>query len=363
MFDPWRNLTQPIVGLSPMDGVGDQPFRTIQAKYGRPDLIYTEFSRVEGICRAKQPNVLQNFLFDSTQQPIIAQIYGVDPSSFRQVAIVACQLGFAGVDINMGCPSRGVAGGGAGAGLIRAPHLAQEIVRATKAGVRAWVDGATVRDCPGIHASVAAAVEARQAALPNSELRYPIPVSVKTRIGYDEPDVRAWIETLLAVGPAAIALHGRTLSQRYSGQADWDAIGHAAEIARGSGTFILGNGDVKSRADGVRQAARYHLDGVLIGRAAMGDPFVFRTDHRGDPDHRLASIAVEHSLLFEATYADHPRYRFVPMRKHLNAYARRIGLPTKTRVRLLHTHSPDDVRAILHAALEVTPEEGWAILA
>jgi tRNA-dihydrouridine synthase len=340
-----------------MDGVGDQPFRAIQAKYGRPDLIYTEFSRAEGICRARQPNILRNFLFDPSQQPIIAQIYGVEPESFRQTAIVACQLGFAGIDINMGCPSKGVAGGGAGAGLIQAPHLAQAIVRATQAGVAQWANGATVRDCPDLHPNVAAAVEERAARwYPLQELHLPIPVSVKTRIGFDEPIVASWIETLLAVNPAAIALHGRTLSQRYQGVADWAAIGRAAEFAKGSGTLLLGNGDVSSRTDALHRAATYGVDGVLIGRAAMGDPFVFHADHRRVPDPRLISVAIEHSQLFEATYRQEPRYRFVPMRKHLNAYARRIGLPTHLRAQLLHTESSAEVAAIFQDVLDTMGE-------
>ena len=201
--DLWQRLPYPIMGLSPMDGVGDQAFRAIQAKYGQPDLIYTEFSRAEGICRARQPSILRNFLFDPSQQPIIAQIYGVEPESFRQTAILACQLGFAGIDINMGCPSKGVAGGGAGAGLIQAPQLAQAIVRATQAGVAQWANGATVRDCPDLHPNVAAVVEERAAHwLPAQNLHRPIPVSIKTRIGFDEPIVASWIETLLAREPS-----------------------------------------------------------------------------------------------------------------------------------------------------------------
>ncbi len=353
----WQRLACPIIGLSPMDGVGDQPFRVIQAKYGRPDLIYTEFSRAEGICRARQPNILRNFLFDSSQQPIIAQIYGVEPESFRQTAILACQLGFAGIDINMGCPSKGVAGGGAGAGLILAPQLAQAIVRATQTGVAQWTNGATVRDCLDIHPNVAAAVEERAAhSFPTQDLHRPIPVSIKTRIGFDEPIVASWIETLLAVNPAAIALHGRTLSQRYQGTADWTAIGRAAELARGTETLILGNGDVLSRADALRRATIYGVDGVLIGRAAMGDPYVFHADHRRVPDPRMISVAIEHSQLFEATYCQEPRYRFVPMRKHLNAYARRIGLPTHLRARLLHTESSAEVAAILQDAIDIRGE-------
>jgi tRNA-dihydrouridine synthase len=348
----WQQLPRPIIGLAPMDGVGDHAFRQIQAAVGRPAVVYTEFTRVEGLCRARQATVLRNFIYDEAQRPIVAQVYGCDPDAFRQTAILLCQLGFDGIDINFGCPSKGVANGGAGAGMIRTPALAQAVVRATQAGVAEWGNGATVRDCSDIHPNVAAEVERRAAHLPRGVCgRRPIPVSIKTRIGYDEEIVATWIPTLLETEPALIALHGRTLDQAYRGQADWSPIARAAELARGTETLILGNGDVANRKDGNERALRYELDGVLIGRAAMGDPFVFHADHAAAPDLRLARIAVDHGRLYHATFHAEPRYHFLPMRKHLNAYARRLDLPTEIRVKLLHSRGPEEAAAILASSL------------
>ena len=129
----WDTLQRPIIGLSPMNGVTDHAFRHIQKRHGNPMLLFTEFTSVDGIC-AGASALLKDFLYDESQRPIVAQIYGRIPGNFYQTAILLCQLGFDGIDINMGCPAKSVANSGAGAGLIRTPKLAQEIVRATKRG-------------------------------------------------------------------------------------------------------------------------------------------------------------------------------------------------------------------------------------
>src|SRR5258708_7376435 len=193
----WQNLAKPIVGLSPMDGVTDAPFRYITKKYGNPDVIYTEFTSVEGVCH-KAKELLKDFLYDETQRPIVAQVYGTTPKFFRQTAVVLCELGFDGIDINMGCPAKNVAHSGAGAALIKTPKLAQEIIRETKAGIQDWLNGMTSKDCPDISAEIAVEVEKRHQALPEQyQQRRPLPVSVKTRIGYDSPVIEEWIPTLL----------------------------------------------------------------------------------------------------------------------------------------------------------------------
>ena len=250
----WAALPRPIVGLSPMNGITDHPFRHIQKKYGDPALIYTEFTGVERL-EIGDPDLLDDFRYDECQRPIVAQIFGRTPDLFRRMAVLLCQLGFDGIDVNMGCPSPSVVHRGSGAGLIRTPELAHAIVAATRAGVREWRNGATVRDDPGVPRRIVAAVEARHARLPaHAQARRAVPVSVKTRIGYEKPEVDEWIPRLLECEPAAIAVHGRTLRQGYSGAADWDAIGRAAELARGVAP-LLGNGDV-ARWTTRRAAAR-----------------------------------------------------------------------------------------------------------
>jgi tRNA-dihydrouridine synthase len=275
------------------------------------------------------------------------------------MALLACELGFDAIDINMGCPSHSIVHRGAGAGLIRTPQVAQAIVAATKAGVDDWCNGRSLADDPAVPRRFVTRVAARRAALPAAyQVRRALPVSVKTRIGYEMPEVDEWIPRLLESEPVAIAIHGRTLRQAYTGSADWEAIGHAAELARGSATLMLGNGDVESRDDAEARARAYGLDGVLIGRGSYGNPFIF--SDRGAPpqngpdparSHLRMQIALEHAWLYEETFRDLPRYRFIPMRKHLNWYVRGVHSAAHIRQALMRTSSPQEAEAVLRPYL------------
>ncbi len=369
----WATLPRPIVGLAPMDAISDHPFRFIQKKYGNPAIVYTEFTSVEGLCHGDWL-AMRNFLYDESQRPIIAQIYGRTPDHFRQVAIMLCELGFDGIDINMGCPAKTVANGGAGAGLIRTPDCAQAIIEATKAGVAEWRNGATTANCTKFLARFSQYVADLHEQLPAAYAqRRLIPVSVKTRIGYEAAEVDEWIPRLLAAEPAAIALHGRTLRQAYKGQADWEMIARAAELASATPTLLLGNGDVTSRTDAESRAATYGLDGVLIGRASFGNPFIFQPDQmlsaasQADnsqlvseqaalsPERqeklafrqRLLGIAIDHARLYEATFRPYERYHFAAMRKHLGWYIKDFAGASYIRARLMQTNSSQEVEVLL----------------
>jgi len=353
----WTTLPRPFIGLSPMDGVTDHPFRHIQKRYGNPDLIFTEFVRVERLV-AGEVKLLRMLLYDESQRPLVAQVYGTTPDAFQATAVLLCRLGFDGIDINMGCPSSSVAENGAGAGLIRTPELAGKIIAATRAGVSDWQNGATAWDVPYVEPAVAGLVEESHRRLPSAfQQRRPIPISVKTRIGYDQPQVDEWILHLLVSAPAAISIHGRTLAQAYSGRADWTAIGRAVELARGSDTLILGNGDVTDRVDGLAQAEQYGVDGVLIGRACYGNPFVFCADSgrlgQGDTDFQggypLLAIAKEHATLFEESLSTWPGYSFHWMHKHLRWYVRSVPGARALRRELAHTTNAAGVNRVLDA--------------
>ncbi len=344
------------MALSPMDGVTDQPYRYIQKKYGQPMLVYTEFTSAEGLCLSRG-RLLRDLLYDESQRPIIAQIFGKRPDFYRQAAIIVCELGFDGLDINMGCPAKTVAQGGSGAGLIRTPQLAQEIVRATQQGVREWQNGATVYECPDLPTLVADEIVARQQLLPPLyQQRRPVPVSVKTRLGYDLPIVDEWLPYLLEVEPAAIGLHGRTLEQGYSGEASWEEIGKAVAVARGSGIPILGNGDILTLEQAEQRVWDYGVDGVLVGRATYGNPFFFHPEHSPGASEnelspaevqQLAAIMVEHAQCYEQTYQHYPKYHFSPMRKHMGWYARRMHGGKKLRVPMMQSNSAAEIAQIL----------------
>ena len=340
-----------------MDGVSDAPFRSIQKKYGNPSILYTEFSSVEGICHGST-TFEKEFLYDGHQHPIVAQIFGTEPECFYQSAILCAELGFDGVDINMGCPAKNVAHRGAGAGLIRTPSLAQQIVAAVKRGVKDWSEGANIEHCPDITEKSRQIVNQRKAQLvahasqqngattdPTEPTKRPLlPVSIKTRVGYDTPSVSEWIPLLLETEPSTIALHGRTLKQQYGGEANWEIIGTAAQLMRTSSVLLLGNGDLRSREDALEHIRQYGTDGALIGRATFGNPFIFLDTPPAGAN--IPQIALEHAQLYEQNMQQFEKYSFLPMRKHLGWYIRGMDKASEIRSKLFTTNTAAEVAQI-----------------
>jgi tRNA-dihydrouridine synthase B len=343
-----------ILALSPMDGVSDHPFREISKKYGQMDLVFTEFANVEGICRSGNAGLLNHFDFSEKQRPLIAQIFGKTPAYFKQVAILLCELGVDGVDINMGCPAPTVASHGSGAALIRTPELAQEIVRSVQAGVREWAEGRKVEECADLQSHITKALRAKQVKFglqPANRQKIPT-VSIKTRMGYHEEEVVTWLPYLVETAPTAISLHGRTLKQSYSGLASWEAIAKAASIVKQANPEIifLGNGDVPDFEAAVDKVKTYGVDGVLIGRGSFGKPFVFLPQAEREQflaTHNLFAIALEHARLYEQTYQASEKYHFLPMRKHLAWYARGVPGAAAIRAELVRSGNASEVEEIL----------------
>jgi nifR3 family TIM-barrel protein len=324
-----------------MDGVTDAVFRQITDEIAAPDVMFTEFVAVEavkvGAVRALDACVVHA----PRRSPIICQIYGTDLEGFYQSALMICALGFDGVDINMGCPAQAVAARGAGAGLIRNPLLARRIIKVVKQAVVDWCSGVDVTKY--LHPQVSNWIKYHK--LPIK--RRLIPVSVKTRIGYETPVVNAWIGTILESHPDCITVHGRTLKQLYSGKADWEAIAQAVQLIHCSGhTKILGNGDVTSYKEAVEKAKTYGVDGVLIGRAARGNPWVF-TGKLPTLQERL-SVALRHAKLYQEIF---PHSHFLAMRKHLAWYC--VGFPgaAEARVRALQVKNVAEVEGLVAECL------------
>lgn len=308
------------LALSPMDGVTDLPMRLITKKYGQPDLMFTEFLNVEGwhFAPERLAPILRADL--SAEMPLVAQIYGLTPSYFYAAAWEICARGFAGIDLNFGCPAKTVVNNGAGGGLIKNPDLAKEIFLATQSAINDFAE------------------QHHQSALP---------LSIKTRLGYDRNQIDTWLPFLLQLKPARISLHARTLKQGYSGQADWSALPTAVawrdQIS--PTTAIFGNGDVHSRAQACALAQQTGVDGVLIGRAAIGNPWVF-TSHPPTVAQK-AAVALEHAQLFERTWQAAPKYSFVPMRKYLAAYISDFPAAKSLRLALMQSTSAADVARLL----------------
>jgi tRNA-dihydrouridine synthase len=359
----WQMIDKPIIGLSPMDGVTDASFRFVTAKHGGPDVAFTEFVNVETAFRAPH-TLIRDLMYSEIERPVVAQIYGRTPEMFYRVAHIVCELGFDGLDINMGCPAKKVAAKGGGAALIRTPELARTIIQSARQGIQDWRDGQTLADL-GIESEFGANIDLANRLRGGREAgaeRYLIPLSVKTRIGYDRIVVEEWMQTLLAENLAAITLHGRTLKQGYKGDADWEAIRRAVEIAKNSATLILGNGDLKHMEAVCRRVRETGVDGVLLGRAAQGNPWIFRG--KGPVKRALRSAAVlpihspsvgleerfrvliEHSRHFEK----HSMFRsFVGMRKHLAWYCYDSPGAAELRAQMVHVNRIEEVVQCLRA--------------
>jgi len=360
----WQTLPQPIFGLSPMDGVTDAAFRQIVAAEGRPDVVFTEFTNVSDICRGPDA-ALSTFLYSGGERPIVAQLYGKQPDLFYQAAHIVCELGFDGIDINMGCPSKNVASSGSGAGLIRTPPLAHDIMRAVQRGVEDWANGQTL-DHVGIKASKIALIRAmniQRSGSPTPHRRL-IPVSVKTRIGYDAVIIEDWVGHLLEQRPAVISVHGRTLQQMYRGEADWAAIARAAQLTQGTETLLFGNGDVRSLGEAMRRVRETGVHGILVGRGVLGSPWFFdmkeaarasvrsddttphRLEYAADSDDRIRRfrVMVEHARVFEALFG---RSRFPRMRKHLGWYCKGFPHAAALRNDMVRASSSEDVERLL----------------
>ena len=345
-----------------MDGVTDACFRSVIAQQGKPDVSFTEFTHVNDVCHGPEIH-LETLLYSEKERPIVAQLYGKDPDLFYLAAQAVCELGFDGLDINMGCPSKSVASSGAGAGLIRTPELARTIMQAAKRGIDDWAGGQTLEQAGFKPARVAMFDRLnQQRGKTGPTPRRRLPLSVKTRLGYDSVTVEGWIEELLMEQPAVISLHGRTLRQMYRGGADWSAIGRAAALVKGTGTLLLGNGDIQSLDDIAVRVCETGVDGVLVGRGVLGAPWFFRSKeqarmrahgtngadigrHPGEVSlNERFAVLVDHAQQFQALVGEKQFYR---MRKHLGWYCKGFPHAASLRAQMVRVSSAEELYALL----------------
>jgi tRNA-dihydrouridine synthase B len=350
-------IKKPLLALAPMDGVTDFAFRSIVKKYGQPDLLWTEFVSVEALCRGAAPKLIDQFDFNPLQQPIIAQVFGKTPEYFYLTTLLLAELGFSGIDLNMGCPAKTVAHSGSGAALIAKPHLAQEIIRETKRAARDWADGKNLSDCKAVNSKLLRALEEQKKFWKLKEQkRRLLPVSVKTRIGTEKNELKNWLPYLLESNPDMITLHGRTLKQGYSGLADWQALAEAGSIIQQSKQAIkyFANGDVKNYEEALSKAELVAADGIMIGRASFGNPFVFLPQlerQKLETASNFFNLAIEHAEIFEKHNLSRDKNKFFSMRKHLAWYIKAVPGAAQLRSQLVKTNSASEVKNILNSYL------------
>ncbi len=323
MLGFWEKLNKPIFVLAPMANVTDAAFRRIIAKYGKPDVMWTEFVSADGLALAPEEGrkkLLLDLRYSENERPIVAQFFTSSPEHMKKAAELALELGFDGVDINMGCPDRSVEKQGAGANLMKNPALARALIRAAKAGA------------PGL------------------------PVSVKTRTGYNRPELESWLPEILKEEPAVVTVHARTRKEMSKVPARWEFVKRAVEIRNelGSKTLIFGNGDVKDLEEARKRVEETGCDGVMLGRAIFGNPWLFASDPFPPVEERL-KVLVEHSKLFEELLG-HTK-NFAIMKKHFKAYVNGFDArPTEQsfgrgagelRAQLMETNNTNEVEKIV----------------
>lgn len=311
----WDELPKPFFVLAPLANVTDAAFRRIIAKYSKPygpQVMWTEFVSADGLLRATpegKAKLMRDLVYSEEERPIVAQFFTSDPEAMEHAARVAQELGFDGVDINMGCPDRSVEAQGAGSKLILNTERAVELVAAAKRGA------------------------------PN------IPVSVKTRLGYNKDILEEWLPKILSAEPAVLTLHARTRKEMSKVPAHWERVKRAVEIRNelGSKALILGNGDALDLVDAKKKAEESGADGVMLGRAIFGKPWLFSAKEIL-LEQRL-HIAIEHTKLFEELLGDIKN--FAIMKKHFKAYVEGFPGAKELRVQLMETTNTQEVEMLI----------------
>ena len=309
----WKKLKKPIFVLAPMANVTDAAFRAIIAANGKPDVMWTEFVSVDGLLSPGREKLLIDFKYSESERPIVAQIFGSKPENFEKVAKLLVELGFDGIDINMGCPDKSVVKQGAGAGCIKDPTRAQEIVAATKSGAG------------------------------------DIPVSVKTRLGIGKIDLDGWVPRILQSHPAAFTMHLRTMKEMSKVDAHWEVMPEIVQIVKSIPEdvrpILLGNGDVLTLKDAQEKVDQTGCDGVMIGRGIFGNPWCFNKNIPVISVSQRMAAMLAHTKLFQQEFAGIKNFEV--MKKHYKAYVTGFDGAKELRVKLMEAKNYQEVEQIV----------------
>lgn len=310
----WKGLRRPFFVLAPLANVTDHAFRQFIVNYRKPDVLWTEFVAADGLCHPKgREALIRDLKFSENERPIVAQLFTGHPDKMFEAAKLVKELGFDGIDINMGCPDKNVMKQGAGAACMKDPELAQQIISAAMEGARA--DG-----------------------------KEPIPVSVKTRLGTNKDELKTWLPKVLETKPAAITLHLRTKKEMSLVPAHWDRMKDAVELRNqlSPETLILGNGDVKSVAEARKKCEETGCDGVMIGRGVFGNPWLFDETKKSVTVRERLQATIDLTELFESTWQGTKNFEI--LKKHFQAYVVDFPHARELRNELMLTHSGKEVK-------------------
>lgn len=311
--------------LAPMADVTDVAFRTLIAKYSKPhgpDVMWTEFVSADGLNSPGREVLKRDLEFTEVERPVVAQLFTSTPENMKKAAALCRELGFDGIDINMGCPDKSIEKQGAGAAHMKDWKRAQEVIRAAQAGAG------------------------------------DLPVSVKTRIGYNKVEFMEWLPKLLECNIPALTVHLRTRKEMSLVPAHWELMPEIVKLVREmtgpleeGGTIILGNGDIASVTEGKQKAKETGADGVMVGRGMFGTPWFF--DETGDTrqkslEERLR-ICIEHTKLFEEKLGDIKS--FAIMKKHYKAYVHGFDGAKELRMQLMECNNATEIESKINEFL------------
>jgi nifR3 family TIM-barrel protein len=320
----WNKLPKPILVLAPMADVTDASFRKVIAKHGKPDVMWTEFVSADGLIRATEEGkkkLMKDLIYDESERPIVAQLFSSHPEYMKQAAALCAELGFDGIDINMGCPDKSIEKQGAGAAMIKNPENARAVIRAAKEGAAG------------------------------------LPVSVKTRVGYNTVELEKWLPELLAENPAVVTIHARTRKEMSKVPARWEHVKRAVEIRNElkSETLIFGNGDVIDRNDALQKVKETGCDGIMLGRAIFGNPWLFSKEGFAQTSKEQLHTLLEHTRLFEELLGD--TKSFALMKKHYKSYLSKVPNSKELREKLMETNSYEGVQGLIKAYVDNLDKE------
>lgn len=308
----WRDLPRPFFVLAPMEDVTDVVFRHVVSEAGRPDVFFTEFTNSESYCHPRgKESVRGRLAYTEDEQPLVAHIWGDKPEYFRQMSIGMAELGFKGIDINMGCPVPNVAENGKGSGLICRPELAAELIQAAKAGG--------------------------------------LPVSVKTRLGYKDIDEWCdWLTHILKQDIANLSIHLRTREEMSKVDAHWELIPEIKKLRDevAPDTLLTINGDIPDRQKGLELAEQYGVDGIMIGRGIFKNPFAFEKEPKEHSSKELLDL-LRLQLDLHDQYSEVVPRPFTHHHRFFKIYVRGFYGASELRNQLMNTKSADEVRALL----------------
>lgn len=312
MSNFWAKLEKPFLVLAPMEDVTDYAFREVLTHLPSPDVYFTEFTSADGLNSRGREVTIQKLKKSTKQKPVVAQIWGIHAENMFLAAKLVKELGFDGVDINMGCPVKKITKTGAGAAHCLNPELAKEIIQATQEGAKG------------------------------------IPISVKTRLGFNQVITDEWIPFLLKLKPHALTLHGRTAKQGSEGDANWHEIGRAAQMRDeiSPDTIFIGNGDVKNYTQAKELCEKYNVDGAMIGRGVFANPWVFeKGKQREHSQKEYLDTLLLHLDLYEKTWGT--KKSFDVMKKFFKMYVNNFENASQMRNTLMGCKTYEEVRTLV----------------